>query len=156
MPCPIRALTLGGGLLLVVAAGFPSELQAQVAVITHPNSPVLNLSLEELSKIFLGQVAVTAAGPVTLAEHSAVRARFYSAVIGLAEAQVDRHWIGMVFRGGGVSPPRKIADAGAVRDFVVANPGAIAFVDVSAIDGKVRVVTIDGRTPAHPDYPISS
>ena len=143
-------------LLFALAAGSPCAARGQIAVIAHPDSPVLDLSLEELSQIFLGQVTVTDAGPVTLAEHAAARADFYRSILGMAEAQVDRHWIGVVFRGGDASPPRKLSDAASVRDFVASNPGAIAFVALASVDGSVRVVTIDGRAPSDPDYPISS
>jgi len=147
---------LSGGILLILVAGTPISTQGQVAVVTHPDSPLRNLSLEELGRIFLGQVTVTDAGPVTLVEHSAARADFYRAVVGMAEAQVDRHWIGVVFRGGSASPPRKLSDPVAVRDFVTEHPGAIAFLALASVDASVRVITIDGRAPSDPGYPIFS
>lgn len=145
---------LGWAVALVLASAVPAHGQERLAVIANQSSPFSDVSLSELSKIFLGQVTNLDADDLSLAEYAPTRASFYHAVLGMTESQVDRHWIGVVFRGGETRPPRKLSNAAALRDFVSHTPGAIAFVPLDSIDASVKVLTVDGHAPSDPDYPI--
>ena len=126
----------------------------QVAVVTHPESHLQNLSLDELGRIYLGQTATTGAGKVRLAEFGPLREVFYGSVVGMADRQFVRHWIGVVFRGGSVDPPVLFADAQELCDFVRGEPGAIAFLSLPDVQ-DLKVLTIDGMRPSDEGYPIS-
>ena len=149
------ALVRRGALAIFLVGALPLAASGQVAVITNHDSPVVDLSHQELRRIFRAETTSTTAGPILLVEHSAVRANFYSLVLEMAEAQVDRYWIGLVFRGD-ARLPLKLDSPSAVRDFVAANPGAIAFLALELVDDSVRVVAVNGRAPTDSDYLVRS
>jgi len=140
--------------LLMGLMGSTVPAVGQVAVVTNPESPLQNLSLDELGRIYLGQTAMTGAGSVHLAEFGPLRDMFYGSVVGMAERQFVRHWIGVVFRGGSVDPPVLFADAQELCDFVRDEPGAIAFLPLPDVQ-DLKVLTIDGMNPSDDGYPIS-
>ncbi len=125
----------------------------QLAVVTNPASPLQDLNLEELSFLYLGQRVSTEAGDILLAEYGPLRDGFYLSVLKMRGAQVDRHWIGVVFRGGKVNPPIRFDTAADLKDFVLSDLGAIAFLPLGDVDG-MKVLTIDGLLPTDPGYPI--
>lgn len=139
--------------VVVPAIGDVAVASAQIAVVTQRGSTVQDLSTDELRQLFLGQVTTLAQRTVTLVEHTPSRPGFYRAVLGMGEAQIDRHWIGVVFRGS-ASAPRKMDDVGALKSFVAMTPGAIAFLAIELVDETVQVITIDGVPPTAADYPI--
>jgi hypothetical protein len=142
-----HALALSG----VVCLAMPCA--GQLAVVTNPASPLQNLSLEELSFLYLGQTVSMEAGEILLAEYGPLREGFYRSVLQMRGAQVDRHWIGVVFRGGKVNPPIRFDTAADLRDFVLSDLGAIAFLPLGDLD-SMKVLTINGFLPTDPGYPI--
>ena len=140
-------LALSGALFLAMPCA------GQLAVVTNPASPLQDLRLEELSFIYTGQTVSTDAGDVLLAEYGPLREGFYGSVLNMRGAQVDRHWIGVVFRGGKVNPPVRFDTATDLRAFVLSDPGAITFLPLDDVDG-LKVLTINGLRPSDPGYPI--
>jgi ABC-type phosphate transport system substrate-binding protein len=116
---------------------------AEVVVIVNKSSPIASMTPEQVSQIYLGKASVFPDGAKAFAtdlpESSAVREEFYSKVTGKAPSQVKAIWARLVFGGKG-SPPKEIGDAGAVKQFVAANPGAIGYVDKKALDDSVKAV----------------
>ena len=85
--------------------------------------------------------------------HSPFREGFYGAVLSMRGAQVDRLWIGVVFRGGKVNPPVRFDTVADLRAFVLSDPAAIAFLPLDEVEG-LKVLTINGLRPTDPGYPI--
>lgn len=122
-----------------------------IAVVVHRDNPVTGLTLEQLRRIFTGQVenwkevggADLAVHPVIVSHASATRKVFRSAVLGeadYAECEVLR-------------------SDGAVIPKVAGDPGAIGQVSVSfrAEGSGVRNLAVDRQQPQadNPDYPIT-
>lgn len=129
--------------------------QTAIAVIVSPNTPIVNLSLDQLRRIYLGSTTTIANdGSVILVEHPPEREAFYRAALGMSEDRVKRHWIRVVFAGDDAAPPREIEESGAVNQYVAGHHGAIAFLSESAVQQDVKIVTIDGRRPSDPGYPL--
>ena len=145
------ALQIGVVLSGLICLAVPAT--SQLAVITNPQSPLQDLRLEELRFLYMGQRLSTEAGDVSLAEFAPLRERFYGSVLSMRGDQVDRHWIGVVFRGGTVNPPVRFDTSDDVRAFVLAVPGAIAFLPMGEV-GSLKVLRIDGLLPSDPGYPI--
>lgn len=148
---PLRAYGIALALSGLVFLSMPCA--GQLAVVTNPASPLQDLRLEELSFFYLGQRVSTEAGDISLAEYGPLREGFYRSVLKMMGAQVDRHWIGVVFRGGKVNPPIRFDVAADLRDFVLSDPAAIAFLPLDDVDG-LKVLTINGLLPTDAGYPI--
>ncbi len=98
-------------LALVTACLVASPEAAQppvIAVVVHPDSPLSEISFEDLGRLFRGHTTTLSDGThVMLFEHDAVRERFYRQVLSMSLNRASRHWISVVFSGGGASPPSK-------------------------------------------------
>jgi len=147
--------------LLVLLAGvlltptLPAEARAQFAVIVNPRNPIKDLSLEELRRLYLGRTTTFSQNqPVILLEQAAISDGFYQAALGMNEARLRRHWIGIVFSGETAKPPKSIAVADDLKRAVAENRGAIAFIDLAETEPGMKVLTINGRRPDDARYPL--
>lgn len=144
--------------LVSTALGFGSGsgiLHAQVAVVVSLESPLTEITLDDLRGMYLGKLTRLETGErVVLLESPRVREAFYHAALRMNPDRVKRHWIGMVFSGAGVIPPREIANAEELRRYVSGRPGAIAFLAADAVGPDVRILRVDGLRPSDADYPI--
>jgi ABC-type phosphate transport system substrate-binding protein len=139
----------------VLSASLPSEARAQIVVIVNPRNPVRDLSLEELRRLYLGRTTTFRQNqPVILLEQAEIRRAFYRAALGMNEARVKRHWIGIVFSGETATPPKTIAAADELKRTVAQNTGAIGFLEQTAADPSVKVLTINGLHPSDAGYPL--
>lgn len=157
---PKSARTILQSLLLALTGAtlcvwFPSVAQAQIAVVVNSSNPLRNLSVEELRRLYLGRTTTFRQNqPVILLEQAELRQAFYQAVLGMSEARVKRHWIGIVFSGETATPPKAIAAADELKHTVAQNPGAIGFLEAGTADRSVRVLTINGLHPSDAGYPL--
>jgi ABC-type phosphate transport system substrate-binding protein len=141
------------GLLAIALA--PQAAYPQVAVIVNRGNPVVNLSSDQLQRLYLGaSTTFPNGGAVVLLEYPPARRVFYESLLQMSELAVTRHWIGVLFRGENASALRAIDGAEALRRAVAETPGALAFITVAAVDSTVKVVTVDGRHPRDPGYPL--
>jgi ABC-type phosphate transport system substrate-binding protein len=139
----------------VLSASLPSEARGQIVVIVNPRNPVRDLSLEELRRLYLGRTTTFRQNqPVILLEQAEIRRAFYRAALGMNEARVKRHWIGIVFSGETATPPKAIAAADELKRTVAQNTGAIGFLEQTAADPSVKVLTINGLHPGDAGYPL--
>lgn len=129
--------------------------QAPVAVVVNRSNPQNNITMPDLRDLYLGALTRFRAGErVVLLEYPEMRSRFYDSVLQMSESRVKRHWIGLVFSGEGVIPPREIRAGEEVVRYVARHPGALAFVPLRMIDSTVKVLSVDGLQPADARYPI--
>ena len=141
--------------LFAAGAPLPRRADAQIAVIVSRSSPLQSVTSDELKRMFLGSTKAFAdLTPVMLVEYPPLRQAFYRSALALSDLQFKRHWIKLVFSGEVVTPPSQIADEPEVRRFVASHPGAIGFLPLSAVDGTVRALTVDGHAPSDPAYKI--
>jgi ABC-type phosphate transport system substrate-binding protein len=141
----------------LLTPSLPRDARAQIVVIVNPRNPVKDLSLEELRRLYLGRTTTFRQNlPVSLMEQAVVSDAFYQAALGMNEARVRRHWIGIVFSGETAKPPRSFTAAEDLKRAVAENPGAIAFIDLAETDSDMKVLTINGRRPDDERYPLRS
>ena len=116
---------------------------AQVAVVVSPKSPVVTMTADQVSGIFLGKSNTLPTGgtaaPTDLPDSAATRELFYTKVTGKNTAQVKAAWSRLVFSGK-ATPPKELASSADVKKFVAANPDAIGYIEKSAVDSSVKVV----------------
>ena len=116
--------------------------QTTLVVIVNPSIGVQHLSRREALDIFLGRYRSFPSGasalPIDLNIESPERQQFYLILAHKDAADMSSYWARLTFSGK-VSPPFAVADARAAVDIVANNPNAIAYVDRSAVDKRVRI-----------------
>src|SRR6186713_385809 len=108
---------------------------AEVVVIVSAKSTATTMTADDIASIYLGKS--TSMKPVDNA--TPVRAQFYTAVAGKDEAQVKAIWSKLVFTGK-ATPPKALASSADVVKAVAADPGAIGYVEKTAVDSSVKVI----------------
>lgn len=133
------------GAMLALGACFlaqPCLARGEAVAVVSARAPV-SLSGSQIADIFLGRSTRLPDGrvavPVDQAEESALRDQFYARYTGKSAAQVKAHWAKIIFTGRG-QPPRQVANSVEAKNFVIGNPGAIAYIDSALVDGSVRVI----------------
>jgi hypothetical protein len=146
----IPSLVLSFGLTLTNV--YPAS--GQMAVVVSLSSDVQDITLAELTDLYLGGTSDLGGHTVRLTEFSPKRYQFYTVALGRLPAQIDRNWIGREFRGDGGSPPKGFVDVGELLKSIAADPGAIGFVPFNEVDESVRVLSVEGFMPNQPEYQI--
>ena len=126
-----------------LSIGIIGMAQAEVVVIANKASP--DLTKEQVSDIYMGKLSTlpggVAAVPHDLPESSAVREEYYSKLTGKSAAQVKSYWAKMSFTGKGI-PPKEAPNSADMKKAIAASPGAIGYIEKSAVDASVKTVLI--------------
>lgn len=124
---------------------LPFSLFADVLVVTGARSSSITLSKNQLSDVFLGKVTTLPDGSsatlVDQPESSPLRDEFYLKVANKSTSQAKAHWAQLYFTGRG-GPPREAADSGDVKRILNSTPGAIGYIERSALDSSVKVIFV--------------
>jgi hypothetical protein len=122
---------------------FPRSLLADVLVVTAANAPPIALSKNQISYVFLGKLTSLPDGsstiPIDQAESNLLRDEFYLKVTNKSAAQAKAHWAKLYFTGRGV-PPHEAVDSDDVKRILNSTPGAIGYIERTALDSSVRVI----------------
>jgi hypothetical protein len=130
---------------------------ADVAIVVNPESPVTNVSLADLRKIFAGEKRSWPGGaPVKLivrgpgCHERLVLLR----LMGVSESEYKKYWTAQVLRGEADAEPLAVPSFGMVKEAVKVFPGGIGM--VNALDAKVgmHVIKVDGHLPGEAGYPV--
>ena len=132
--------------IFVASAIFMTHVAgAQVAVIVNPKSNTAQMTVDQVSAIFLGKTQSfpggVAAQPVDLPEGASSRNHFYSKVTGKDAAQIKAYWSKLVFSGK-AQALKSLGSSAEVKRFVATNPNAISYIEMSSVDASVKVVLI--------------
>lgn len=104
--------TAAGLALLALGAQAQSQDANNIVVVTRRDAEIDKLSLDQVSRIFLGQLETIGAGlsvtPVDAPEASGLYQDFYTKVLGKSAAQIKTYRARQSFAGIGV-PPRQAA-----------------------------------------------
>jgi ABC-type phosphate transport system substrate-binding protein len=130
-------------LLVAVLGAVSLPAAADLVVVVSANSPITQLSDNEIADVFLGKLTRlpggTALQPLDQAEGSSAREAFYAKFTGKSPAQVKAFWSKLIFTGRG-RPPRSLANDAEVIRALHDNPGAIGYVERASIDASARVL----------------
>ena len=156
----------------VLIAGVPCSLRAgrlepllpeqskegDVAIVVNANTPVTNLTLAEVRKIFRGEKQYwTADLPVVLLVRAPVareRDVVLKVIYQMTEAQFRQFWVAKIFRAESVSAPKLVYSPDMANQLVSTLPGAISFVDAKHVGSGVKVLRVDGKLPGEAGYPL--
>jgi ABC-type phosphate transport system substrate-binding protein len=118
---------------------------AEVAIITHPGTQEIGLSKDKVADVYLGKIKSFSDGtptkPVDQSKGSLLRAKFYKAILGKTETEMNRYWSKRKYTGKGKPPVVVIGDE-AVKELVANTPGAIGYIDGKSLDKSVKVILI--------------
>jgi ABC-type phosphate transport system substrate-binding protein len=130
--------------------------KVDIAVVVHPDTPVSNLSLIEVRKVFLGdrQYWSTNVPVVLLIRAPVARERnvVLKTIYQMSESQFKQYWIAKIFRAESASAPKVVYSNNMANELVGAIPGAIAFIDSREVRTGAKVIRVDGRLPGEPGY----
>lgn len=130
-----------------------------VAIVTHPDVPLDNLSFADLRKLLLGdrqfwtsnvRVTLLIRAPVAR-ERDVLLTKIYQ----MSEAQFRQYWIGKVFRAEASAGPKIVYSNDMATSLVGNIPGSVAFVDAAQIPKGLKVLKIDGKAPGEKGYPLN-
>jgi len=103
----------------------------------------LDLTQDEVVNIYLGRYRRLTSGvtaePVDLADDSELRARFYRSLVNKSLAEISAYWARLVFSGK-TRPPHQLNSVEAALQHVATQPGALAYLERSQADRRVRIV----------------
>ena len=130
-------------LFALAALPLAQAVRAQtLVVIVNPAIGVQHLSRREALDIFLGRYRTFPSGasalPIDLDINSTERKQFYLLLAHKDSSDMSSYWARLTFSGK-ISPPFAVTDARMAVDIVANNPNAIAYVDRSAVDDRVRI-----------------
>jgi len=153
---------LGSMCWLCTLLPWPSAAQTprgpDIAVVVHPDTPISDLSLGEVRKVFLGERQYWSAKlPVVLLIRAPVareRDVVLRVIYQMSEAQFKQYWVAKIFRAEAASPPKIVYSNEMQYELVTAIPGTIAFVDARNVRPGLKVLRVDGHLPGERDYPL--
>jgi ABC-type phosphate transport system substrate-binding protein len=129
---------------MIVAAGAAPAAYPFLVVVNEAN-PIVSLSPDELSDLFLKKSSRWSDGslvlPVDQGEDSHIRESFNREVHRKSAAAVRAYWQQRIFSGRDVPPPEKRGDAEVIA-FVRNNPAAIGYVSAAASTSGIRVLAV--------------
>lgn len=129
-----------------------------VAVVVNPSTPVTEMSLAEVRKVFLGDrqywnsnmpVVLLVRAPVAR-EREVVLRTIYQ----MGESQFKQYWVAKIFRSEVVSAPKIVYSEDMTKELLSAIPGGIAFLAAKDVGPGLRIVKVDGKLPGEPGYPL--
>jgi ABC-type phosphate transport system substrate-binding protein len=117
--------------------------RAELVLVASPHSGIERLTQDEVVNIYLGRYRRLASGlaaePLDHPVDSEVRARFYRHLVGKSLAEINAYWARLVFSGK-TKPPQVVANAEEMLRIVATQPGALAYVERSQADARVKIV----------------
>lgn len=153
-----KALLSFAFLMLALPYGYASNLD--VAVIVNKQNPVTAVTLAELSKILKQEKQYWEGGKKVYlilqeagsTEKKVVLQKIYK----MNDEDLKKFWLGKMFRGEIASFPKTLGSSEAVKRFISQVPNAIGFIDSSAADSSIKVLSVDGKEPGDRGYPLST
>jgi hypothetical protein len=145
---------MAGALLLGERSA--SAAGTRLLLVTAKTNALLDLDLADLRAAYRGK-KVTASGlklvPFNHPAGSPDRVAFDRIVLGMSPEEVGRFWVDQRIRGGD-APPRTIDSISLLVRVVAALPGALAYVREGFASTELKVLSLEGRSPTDPRYPL--
>ena len=153
-----RALALSCFCLALLQPLAAERHDVDVAVVVHPDTPISNLSMSEVRKVFLGdrQYWSTNIPVVLLIRAPVARERdvVLKVIYQMSESQFKQYWIAKIFRAESATAPKVVYSNDMANQLVTAIPGAIAFIDSKDVKPGAKVLRVEGRLPGEAGYPL--
>ena len=143
-------------LLLSSGLALGQQKAPDIAVVTNPETPVTDLSLADVRKVFLGEKQYwTANMPVILLVRAPVareREVVLKTIYQMTESQFKQYWVAKIFRSEAVSAPKIVYSADMTNQLLSVIPGSIAFMEAKDVGPGLKVIKVDGKSPGEAGY----
>lgn len=130
-------------LLGLLAFGPLASAWADLVVVTNPKSGIDRMSREEVVFVFLGRwrqlPSGIAAVPIDLPIDSPELAAFYRQLVSKSPSEIKAYWSRLMFSGGARPPISPDSHEEQIR-ILASTPGAIGYLDRSAVDNRMKIV----------------
>lgn len=141
---------------LAIFSALAQDKAGDLAIIVGENSPLENVTSEELAKIFRAEKAKGPDGVrfvlTTRETGSAERGAALAQIYKMEEGEYSKYFLQATFTGLVQSAPRAMNGSGTVKQFVAVTPGAIGYLRASDADDSVKVLKVDGKSPGEAGY----
>ncbi len=125
---------------VTIAHADPGGHPMRIAVVVGRSSTIQEVSKDVLRDVYLRRQRVWPDGtrviPVNLSPGNPVRERFSQLVLGRSTAELVSYWNARYFEG--IMPPAVLPSPAAIRAYVNAQPGAIAYMPAEDVDDSCR------------------
>jgi len=129
-----------------------------LAVVVAKGSPVQDLSLAELRRIFTNEGDNDRSGqryvPFNHPPHTVDRVGFDQVVLGMSPDDVSQFWIERKIRGQ-PGPPRSVDSLSLLLRLIARLPGGIGYARPAQLTAEVRPIRVNGRLPNEASYPLT-
>ena len=147
-PGTLRVVSLLGALAFLLALSPVARAQGidrSLRVVVSKENKLTSLTTDDLNRIFLGKKTLWESGtrivPAMPEEESPAGETFLSGTLKKSVSQFRAYWKRLLFSGGG-TVPKVFRSNEQLLDFVARQPGAIAVIEASAVNDRVRVLEI--------------
>jgi hypothetical protein len=143
------AVVLLAGWMMATQLGARAEEPAApaIAVIVGQKSFLTEISVDDLRELYLRRRRVWPNGrravPINLPADHPIREQFSRTVLGRTMRDMVPYWNARYFEG--ITPPTVLQSPAAIRGYLEAEPGAIAYVPVGEVDETCRTLLVLGR-----------
>lgn len=118
---------------------------AEIVVVVNSSNSTTSMKSSDLRRIFLGKADSFKNGGKAVAVYqitaSDSRKTFDKSFLGKTSAQMNSYWSRQMFSGNGV-PPKELSGDLAVLQYISGETTAIGYIDSSAVNESVKIVTI--------------
>jgi hypothetical protein len=143
-------------LLVLGPFAVAQQKAADIAVVTNAQTPITDLPLSDVRKVFLGEKQYwTANMPVILLVRAPVareREVVLKTIYQMTESQFKQYWVAKIFRSEAVSAPKIVYSADMTNQLLSVIPGSIAFMEAKDVGPGLKVLKVDGKLPGESGY----
>tara|TARA_R110002072_G_C7913116_1_gene530507 strand:- start:268 stop:744 length:477 start_codon:yes stop_codon:yes gene_type:complete len=118
------------------------QVTTEIAIITHPQTKLERVSLEQIKKRWLSKtkrIYQLQVDIIDIDENNPLRHQFYSKIIGVNDSQLKAHWAKKVFRGEGL-PPEMKPNYVEILQWVKKQANRIGYIYKKDIDDGVKIL----------------
>ena len=113
---------------------------SNLVVVVNPESGLESMSREQVIHLFMGRLKQLPSGSTaSVLDVTPYKADFYHALLGKEVVEINAYWARLKFSGK-TQPPQQIGEVTTALDRVARDRNAIAYVDASKVDRRVKVV----------------
>jgi hypothetical protein len=132
---------------LLTAVAFGAEQEASpraIAIVVGRASTVTSVTKDVVRDLYLRRQRLWADGtravPVNLPPTNPARDEFSRLILGRSTRDMVDYWNARYFEG--TTPPQVLPSSEAIRRFLAAEPGAIAYLPIADVDDTCRVLFV--------------
>lgn len=111
-----------------------------IIIVVHPDNPITNISLVDLTQIFLKKKTFFASGKkIEPVDFTPLKTDFYEHLLGKKLPQISHYWIRAIFSGKAI-PPAEFKRISKLIVFLEDNEGGIAYLPSNVGTGRLKIL----------------